>query len=199
VMAADHTPPPLHNANEYPCFETHKAEHVSIAVDPFDTKDKEKFFRFDYISIGFMPIRFIVQNDSDASLDLNEARILFVTQYGDRINGATLDDLDRAGGSLKLHQPGNVTPLPFPFPSKPSDKHIKAINDDYDQLGYSAVTVAPHTTASGFLWYDVSGLEKPELKGAQMYIRLVRTTDSKGNMKELFNFNIPFDKYLQMQ
>jgi hypothetical protein len=72
---------------------------------------------------------------------------------------------------------------------------VKAIKDDYDALSYSAALVAPHSTASGFLWYDIRGLEKPVLKGSQMYIKMVRKSDGK----ELFNFNIAFDKYLQMQ
>jgi hypothetical protein len=199
VHAADHTAPPLHAATEYPCYETHADEHVTIAVDPVDTNDKQKFLRFDYLSVGFLPVRLIVQNDSDATLDLNEARILFLTADGDHINAATLDDLDRAGGTLKMHPPGSLNPLPIPFPTKPSDKHIKAIQQDYDQFSYSAALVAPHSTAAGYLFYDVSGLPKPALRDAQMYIRLIRVADNQGNMKELFNFNIPFNKYLRMQ
>ena len=195
VQAADHTPPPVHKAIEYPCSETHIDEHVTIAVDPYDSADKTKFFRFDALKAGFLPVRFIVDNDSDKSLDLSQARILFITAGGQKINAAQLEDLQRAGGQLKMHPPGSVTPLPFPFPNKPKDKGEKQIEDDYNMLSYTTTLIAPHSSASGFLWYDVSGLETPVLQGAQMYVRLIRTADGK----DLFNFTIPFDKYLRMQ
>ena len=50
----------------------------------------------------------------------------------------------------------------------------------------------PHTTRAGFLFYDVSGLSQP-LVGAKLYLHELRDADGK----ELFYFEIPFNKYLQ--
>ena len=49
----------------------------------------------------------------------------------------------------------------------------------------------PHTTRAGFLFYDVEGLANP-LAGGKLNLRMLRNADGK----ELFYFEIPFDKYL---
>ena len=54
--------------------------------------------------------------------------------------------------------------------------------------------VEPHTTRAGFLFYDVSDLTHP-LGGAKLHLHALRNAD--GN--ELFYFEIPFDKYLQVE
>ena len=56
---------------------------------------------------------------------------------------------------------------------------------------YSAVAVEAHTTRAGFLFYDVDGLANP-LAGAKLNLRMLRNSEGK----ELFYFEIPFDKYL---
>ena len=48
-FAADHTPPPVQPATSFPAVEVHDNEHVAIAVEPYDTKEKESIFRVDYI------------------------------------------------------------------------------------------------------------------------------------------------------
>jgi hypothetical protein len=55
------------------------------------------------------------------------------------------------------------------------------------------VVVEPHTTRAGFLFYDVSDLDHP-LRGAKLHLR-TRLRNADG--KELFYFEIPFDKYLK--
>jgi len=56
---------------------------------------------------------------------------------------------------------------------------------------FNAKAVEPHSTQSGFLFFDVSGLSAP-LPGAHFYLTGVR--DAKGT--ELMYFEIPFEKYL---
>ena len=89
---------------------------------------------------------------------------------------------------------GGAIPLPAPFPpihTKPKGSN-KEIEQDFDTFEYSALTVEPHTTRAGFLFYDLSGISNP-LIGAHLYIRSIH--DSKGS--DLFYFEIPFDKYLK--
>ncbi len=84
--------------------------------------------------------------------------------------------------------------MPGPLPSiklKPKASN-KEIEQDFDTFEYQALVVEPHSTRAGFLFYDVSGLDHP-LQGASLHLRKLRDADGK----ELFYFEIPFDKYLK--
>lgn len=191
VLAADHAPPPVTPATGFPAVEVHDKEQVAIAVEPYDTKEKESIFRIEYTKYDVMPVRLIVTNNSDRPISLRDARILFETAAGDRIQAAEPEDVNRLMNPRE--RPSRV-PLPAPLPPiqlKPKD-YYKQIQSDFDTFEYQALAVEPHTTRAGFLFYDVSGLPNP-LKGAHMYLRVLRDADGK----ELYSFEIPFDKYLQ--
>ncbi len=192
VSASDHAPPPVQPATSFPAVEVHPDEHVAIAVEPYDTREKESIFRVDYLSHGVMPVRLIVTNLGDRPISLRDARILFVTADGERIQAAEPEDVERM--MTRKEQQGSRVPLPAPLPpihTKPKGSN-KEIEQDFDTFEYSALAVEPHTTRAGFLFYDVSGLSHP-LVGAKLYLRSLR--DADGN--ELFYFEIPFNKYLQ--
>ena len=185
------TPPPVEPATSFPAVEVHDSEKVAIAVDPYDTKEKEKLFRVDYLSHGVMPIRLMVTNNGDKPISLRDARILFETPAGDRIQAAEPEDVERL--MTKKERQGGEIPLPNHLPGihlkpKASNKDIEA---DFNDFEYGALVVEPHTTQAGFLFYDVSQLTDP-LKGSSMYIYKVK--NAKGG--ELFYFEIPFNKYL---
>ena len=63
--------------------------------------------------------------------------------------------------------------------------------DEIDRAQFSAKAVEPHSTARGFLFFDVQGISNP-LAGASFYLMGVR--DAKDN--ELMYFEIPLEKYL---
>ncbi len=192
AIAADHKPPPVQPATSFPAVEVHPDEHVAIAVEPYDTKEKESIFRVDYLSHDVMPVRLIVTNLGDRPISLRYARILFETAAGDRIQAAEPEDVERL--LTRKERMGERIPLPAPLPpihTKPKDSN-QAIEQDFDTFEYSALAVEPHTTRAGFLFYDVSGLTQP-LVGAKLYVRSLR--DADGN--DLFYFEIPFSKYLQ--
>ena len=192
AIASDHTPPSVHPATSFAAVEVHPDEKVAIAAEPYDTKEKESIFRVDYLSHGVMPIRLIVTNQGDKPISLRDARILFETANGDRIQAAEPEDVERL--MTRKERQGSKIPLPGPLPSihtKPKAS-IKEIEQDFNTFEYSALAVEPHTTRAGFLFYDVSGLSHP-LVGARLYVRSIR--DAEGN--ELFYFEVPFDKYLQ--
>jgi len=191
-FAADHTAPPVQPATSYPAVEIHPDEHVAIAVEPYDTKEKESIFRVDYLGHDVMPIRLIITNQGDRPISLVDARILFETADGDRIRAAEPDDVERM--MTQKERQGSRIPLPAPLPPihvKPKGS-IKEIEDDFNTFEYSALAVEPHTTRAGFLFYDVSGLKNP-LAGAKLYLHDLRDADGK----QLFYFEIPFNKYLQ--
>jgi len=91
--ASNHAAPPVQPATTYPAVEVHDKEHVAIAVEPYDTKEKESIFRVDYLGHGVMPVRLIITNNGDKPISLRDARILFYTSGGDRIQAAEPEDV----------------------------------------------------------------------------------------------------------
>jgi hypothetical protein len=192
TLASDHSPPPVQPATTYAAVEVHSDEKLAIAAEPFDTKEKESIFRVDYLSHGVMPVRLVVTNQGDKPISLRDARILFQTAAGDRIQAAEPEDVERL--MTRKEREGSSIPMPGPLPKiklKPKASN-KEIEEDFDTFEYQALVVEPHTTRAGFLFYDVSDLSHP-LRGAKLHLHALRDSDGK----ELFFFEIPFDKYLQ--
>ncbi|HEX4156544.1 MAG TPA: hypothetical protein VHY48_13110 [Acidobacteriaceae bacterium] len=180
--------PPL-PAAQYASHDTHSNEHITIAAFPGDTKETAPHTRLDYLSHGFMPIRIIVTNDSSQPLSLDDARILFISSDNYTENAATDDELQRRLFELKSVR-GTRIPMPAPIPAitihhPPVDKKILADDDDF---GFKTTTIAPHTTAAGWLYYDVRDLDEPVLKGATLELREVRWAATN---KSLDSFEIP--------
>jgi hypothetical protein len=192
AMASDHTPPPVQPATSFAAVEVHDAEKVAIAAEPYDTKEKESLFRVDYLAHGVMPVRLIVTNNGDKPISLRDARILFQTKSGERIQAAEPEDVERL--MTRKEREGGKIPLPGPIPAiklKPKASN-KDIEQDFNTFEYGALVVEAHTTRAGFLFYDISQLDDP-LKGSKLHLHKLRDADGK----ELFFFEIPFEKYIQ--
>jgi hypothetical protein len=192
AAASDHSPPPVQPATSFAAVEVHENEKVAIAAEPYDTREKEAIFRVDYLSHGVMPVRLIVTNNGSRPISLRDARILFLTAAGDKIQAAEPEDVERM--MTRKEREGAKIPMPGPIPSiklKPKASN-KEIEQDFDTFEYGALVVEPHTTRAGFLFYDVSDLDRP-LRGAKLHLHMLRDADGK----ELFYFEIPFDKYLK--
>ncbi|HZQ42893.1 MAG TPA: hypothetical protein VFA99_06550 [Acidobacteriaceae bacterium] len=179
-------PPPL-PAAQYPAHDTH--EQITIAADPADTKETAPHTRLDYLGHGFMPIRIIVTNDSSQPLSLDDARILFVAANDFSENAASPDDLERGIFQLRTIK-GKQIPLPAPLPPitrkpKPVDNQIAADDKDF---GFKSSTIAPHSTAAGWLYYDIRDLDADPLKGATIELLKVRWAATN---KALDTFEIP--------
>jgi hypothetical protein len=170
----------------------HDDEKVAIAAEPYDTREKTAIFRIDYLGHGVMPVRLIVTNNSDRPISLRDARILFMTAAGDKIQAAEPEDVERL--MTRKEREGAKIPMPGPIPSiklKPKASN-KDIEEDFNTFEYQALVVEPHTTRAGFLFYDVSDLDNP-LRGGKLHLHKLRKADGT----ELFYFEIPFDKYLK--
>jgi hypothetical protein len=192
ALPSDHTPPAVQPATDFAAVEVHADEKLAIAAEPYDTKEKMTLFRVDYISHGVLPVRLIVTNNGDKPISLRDARILFIPATGDRIQAADPEDVERL--MTRKEKEGGKIPLPGPLPSihlkpKASDKEIE---QDFDTFEFQALVIEPHTTRAGFLFYDISGLIHP-LRGALLHLHKIESADGK----ELFFFEIPFDKYLK--
>jgi hypothetical protein len=193
--------PPAKPASQYAAFDAHPKEQVTVAAEPCDDSRDCDFFRLPYIQHGFIPIRVIFTNDSDTALSLDDARMQFISANNDKIPAATDDDIQRRLFATKSVK-GRKVPLPMPLPpitlhDKPVDKQI---TQDEDDFGFKSTTVNAHSTLAGYLFYDVRQLNDYPLKGAELYVKMVHTlADKDGKQKELFDFNIPFDKWLATQ
>ena len=183
--------PPAKPASQYAAFDTHPNEHVTIAAEPCDDPKECDFFRLPYVQHGFIPVRVIVTNDSDADLSLDDVRIQFISADNDKIPAATLDDINRRLFSTRSAMGTKVPLVPLTIHHAPLDK--KVTEDDAD-FSFQTTTVKPHTTLAGYLFYDVRNLDDPPLKGAELYVKMIHTAD---NQKQLFAFTIPFNKWLE--
>src|ERR1700686_2857788 len=154
TLASDHTPPPVQPATSFAAVEAHPDEKVAIAAEPYDTREKEAIFRVDYLGHGVMPVRLIVTNQGEKPISLRDARILFQTAAGDRIQAAEPGDVERL--MTRKEREGASVPLPGPLPKiklKPKASN-KEIEDDFDNFEFQALVVEAHTTRAGFLFYD---------------------------------------------
>ena len=186
-------PQPAKDAATYPAVDIHQDEHVAIAAEPYNTEEKVKMFRVNYLDHQFLPIRIIITNSGDRPISLNDVRINFVSAHGDRIPAAEPDDIERRI-SLRDKQGSSIPVGPIHIHTKPKSPNGK-VEEDFSEFEYGALVVEAHTTRAGFLFYDIQGLGSAPLRGAKLVFRQVKDADGK----ELFYFEIPFDKYLQTQ
>ena len=188
--------PPVKPAKEYVLHEEHANEHVTVAADPCTDKNDCKFFRLPYVSHGFVPVRVIITNDRDDQLDLEEVRIQFIPAEGEKEAAATDEDLNRRLFSGKSAAGTKLPIIPITIHHQPVDQQI--LNDDTD-FGFASLSVPPHSTRAGYVFYDTRGIDDPVLKHAELYVKQMRYIDAKGARKELFAFSLPFDKWLEAQ
>jgi hypothetical protein len=80
---------------------------------------------------------------------------------------------------------------PLPWPTKVKGAVSQKTKDEIERAQFAAKAVEPHSTQSGFMFFDVSDIAAP-LAGAHFY--LTGVNDAKGN--ELMYFEISLDKYL---
>ncbi len=183
-------PPKAYHAKTYPARDEHPNENVTIAIDPYDMPDKTSgVFSVDYKNAGFLPVRLIISNDGDKPLVLTGMKVEFVTLHKTKIQPATSDDIYRR--IAKVQRPDKPRPVPLPIPRKQKPAVSAEAQREIENSRFLAHAVDPHSTAAGFLYFDVSGISNP-MAGATLYVSGV--TDSSG--QELMYFEIPLEKYL---
>jgi hypothetical protein len=172
----------------YPAHNANTDAKVIIALDPYDTPEKANIFSVKYNEIGYMPIFFVITNDGDEPVSLNGLKAQLVTTDRTKISPADEDDLYRR----LAHPTKSTSPIPLPYPrTKIKGTVDSKAQDELQNSRFAARAVEPHSTQSGFMFFDVSGISSP-LAGAHFYLSGVH--DSKGI--ELMYFEIELDKYL---
>ena len=180
--------PVAKTAFNYPAHDLHRDENVSIAADPYDSPEKAKIFTINFAQHGFLPIFFIVTNDGDQPISIVNMQIKLITGNRSKLSAIGTDDLYRR---LSNPQANTGTTNPLPFPRKVKGAVPKQQMDEIESSQFAARAVEPHTTQSGFFYFDIAGLNSP-LRGATIDISGV--VDTRGN--ELMFFEIPMEKYL---
>lgn len=188
VASKEFVKPVAQAAKTYPAHDEHASEGVAVAIDPYDLADKAQIFSVHWKEEGFLPIFLVVSNNGDQPIALTGMKAEFVTVHRDKLPPATNDDLYRRLAHVTSSGPSY--PIPFPR-SKVKGAVGKQALQEIDAAQFGAKAVEAHTTQSGFLFFDVSGISTP-LPGAHFYLTGVR--DAKGN--ELMYFEIPLENYL---
>jgi len=184
-LASKHfTMPSAHPAASYSAHDSHSNEAVTVGLDPYDAPEKANIFSVHYSEIGFLPIFVVITNDGDQPISLADTKTQLVTRDRSKLDPATNDDIYR-----RISRPiSSVSPNPLPWPKKPKGSISKDAQDEIQNSQFAAKAVEPHSTQSGFLFFDVSGIDNP-LSGARFYLTGVR--DAKGS--ELMYFEVPLD------
>jgi hypothetical protein len=187
-LAAKHfVMPAAQPAKTYPAHDEHPNEAITVGLDPYDMADKASIFSVHYKEVGFVPIFVVITNDGNGTVSLADAKAELVTVDRTKIPPATEDDIYR-----RIARPvGSVSASPLPWPKKPKSSVSPQAQDEIQNSQFAARAVEPHSTQSGFMFFDVSGISTP-LAGAHFYLTDVR--DAKGN--ELMYFDVPLEKYL---
>ncbi|WP_232296238.1 hypothetical protein [Terriglobus sp. TAA 43] len=195
AFAAKKEAPPVQAATAYVSHETHEKEHVTVAAEPFDTREKGNFFRVDYSGHSILPIRLIIANDSDSPLDLNQVRIQLIASDGTKLPAATPEELNRRLFRFNDIKQKRIPGTPITYRPTPVDKKI--LDDDKD-FSFTQTTIPAHSSANGFLFYDIRDLDDPPLRGTELYVKMMHTKQD-GKDAELFAFSVNFDKYLDQE
>lgn len=173
-------------AKTYPAHDIHSDEKVGIGADPYDTPEKAKLFTVDFQENGLLPVFFVVTNDGDQPISIAHMQITMRTVNRSKLTPLSQDDIYR-----RLSNPqARTSPNPFPIPRKSVKTGLsKKQMEEIDSSQFAARAVEPHSTQSGFLFFDIGGISSP-LAGATMDINGVN--DASGH--ELMFFEIPMSQ-----
>jgi hypothetical protein len=172
-------------AKTYAFHDDHASDKVAIAADPYDTPAKGKIFSLNFEAHDFLPIFFIITNDGDHPISLSDMQVTLTTAGRAKLTPASADDILR-----RFSNPHETIPIPIPIPQKKVKGGLS--QKDRDEIAtsqFAAKAVEPHTTQSGFLFFDTADAPTP-LEGAHLYVTGVN--DAQGT--ELMYFEIALEK-----
>lgn len=191
------TPPKAFHAKTYPAHDAHDDEKVTIAADPYDMADKQSAtFHVKYRDHDLLPIYILISNDGDKPISAMDLQALLITRQRAKIRPATNEDIFRRIGRpprKDAEAPIDITPR-IPFPGRKKKGLSESDRDEVEAAQLGAKIIEPHSTAAGFLFFDVMDIDEP-LAGAKLEITGLK--DSSGT--DLFFFEIPMEKYLSYQ
>jgi len=191
LSAKDFIKPAAQPAKTYSFHDDHADEKLAIAADPYDTPDKAKIFSVDFHEHGFLPIFFVVTNDGGQPVSIANMQVTLTVNRA-KFTPISTDDIARRLTNPQANTNPAPNPLPFPIPRKKVKGTLsKKEMDEIESSQFAAKAVEPHTTQSGFLFFDIADLPTP-LANAHLYVNGV--ANAKG--AELMYFEIAIGKEL---
>ncbi|HEY4961101.1 MAG TPA: hypothetical protein VII29_09605 [Terriglobales bacterium] len=182
----DFVMPKAENASTYPSKDSQPNEKITVAVDLYNTAPKDDIFNTHYLQEGILPVFLVITNDGDKPISVTKMRAELVTAGHSKLESLTADDVTRRVLHVNASSasPGRVGPIPIPGGNK--NKKAQQQIEEINRAKFSAFAVEPHSTQSGFLFFDIQDVRNPTL-GAHVYLTGVR--DATGN--EMMYFDIP--------
>jgi hypothetical protein len=177
-------------AINYPAHDFHRDEKVAIAADPYDTQEKAGIFSIDFQQKGFLPIFFVITNDGDQPASIANMEITLITRNHSKLTPITPQDIYRRLSNPQANTRPSASPIPIPHKKVKGTVSEKDM-EEIESAQFAARAVEPHSTQSGFLFFDVGGISSPL---ADSNMEITGVDDAKGN--EMMFFEIPMDKYL---
>lgn len=189
LAAKDFVKPVAQPAKSYPSHDDHSDEKLAIAADPYDTPDKAKIFSVNFQEHGLLPIFLVITNDGPQPVSIANMQVTLTINHS-KFTPVTTEDISRRLTNPQANTNPAANPLPFPIPRKKVKGTIsKNEMDEIESSQFAAKAVEPHTTQSGFLFFDIADLPTP-LANARLFVNSV--TNAKG--AELMYFEIQLGK-----
>lgn len=184
--AKDFVAPKASNASAYACKDSHPTEHITAAVDVYNSSPKADIFITHFSEEGILPVFLIITNDGDQSIAVNNMQAELVTARRSKLESLDVDDVLRRVAHIKGNSTNpNPHAGPIPLPGGTKNKRAQQQYAEITRAKFAAAAVEPHSTQSGFLFFDVQGVSQP-VDGAHIYLTGIR--NSNGN--ELMYFEI---------
>jgi hypothetical protein len=184
--AKDFVLPRAENAITYPCKDSHPAEKVTAAVELYNAPPKDAIFITPYSQEDILPVFLVITNDGDQPITVNSMRAELVTAKRSKLESLTTDDVFRRVAHISGNSSSPQRVGPIPLPGNTKNKKAQKQYEEITSANFAAAAVEPHTTKSGFLFFDTRGVKQPT-DGAHVYLTGVR--DANGS--ELMYFEIP--------
>lgn len=181
----DFVPPRAENAGTYPCKDAHPTEKVTAAIELYNTSPNDNIFITPYNQEGILPVFLVISNDGDQPITVNNMEVQLVTGRNAKLDALTTDDVFRRVAHISANTNGPVRVGPIPLSGNKNKKAQKQY-EEIQNARFEAQAVEPHTTKSGFVFFDVEGVKQP-VDGSHIYLTGVR--DAGG--AELMYFEIP--------
>jgi hypothetical protein len=182
----DFVMPRAENASTYASKDSQSNEKITAAIDLYNTAPKEEIFSIHYMQEGILPVFFVITNDSDKPISVTKMSAELVTATHAKLQALSVDDVMRrvAHASGSSTNPGRVGTIPIPGGNK--NKKAQQQLEEVNRARFAAFAVEPHSTQSGFLFFDIEDVRDPT-QGAHIFLTGLR--DAGGN--ELMYFDIP--------
>ena len=149
------------SADTFPSKDAHPIEKVTAAVDVYNTAPKDDIFGTKYVQEGILPVLLIITNSGDQPILMTKMNAELVTASRSKLEWLSVDDVFRRVAHIKASSttPPRVGPIPLPTGAK--NKKAQEQYQELSKAAFIAEAVEPHTTKSGFLFFDIQDIKSP--------------------------------------